>query len=41
LIAGYSMAEERAVHDRVLGRSNQHGVRAGTEAQPQLEEFLF
>ena len=37
----YSMANERIVHDRVLGRSARVAPVANIAAAPELEDFLF
>jgi hypothetical protein len=38
---GYTMASERAVHEKILGRSAGVVADAGTEASPEVEDVLF
>jgi hypothetical protein len=39
--AGYTMANERVVHDRVLGRARKSAPSMATARQPELEDMLF
>jgi hypothetical protein len=39
--AGYTMANERVIHDRVLGRTSKTAPAAATAPQPELEDMLF
>ncbi len=39
--AGYTMASERVIHDRVLGRTSRTAPAPATAVLPELEDLLF